>query len=55
MDGFFHMIGTLFIYVDPNVWVECPKMKFYNRTNELAELRRIQKLSFSDHSRCSAI
>ena len=31
------------------------KMKFYNRTNELAELRRIQKLSFSDHSRCSAI
>ena len=26
MDGFFHMIGTLFIYVDPNVWVEYPKI-----------------------------
>lgn len=26
-------------------------MKFYNRTSELAELRRIQNLSFSDHSR----
>ena len=26
MDGFFHMIGTLFIYVDANVWAECPKI-----------------------------
>ena len=31
------------------------KMKFYNRTNELAELRRIQKLSFSDHSRLTVV
>ncbi|MDD7721876.1 MAG: ATP-binding protein, partial [bacterium] len=30
-------------------------MKFYNRTNELAELRRIQKLSFSDHSRLTVV
>ena len=26
-------------------------MEFYDRTNELAELQRIQNLSFSDHSR----
>ena len=26
-------------------------MKFYNRTNELAELQRVQDLSFNDHSR----
>ena len=26
-------------------------MKFYNRKSELAELRRIRDLSFSDHSR----
>ena len=30
-------------------------MRFYNRTNELAELRRIQKLSFSDHSRLTVV
>lgn len=30
-------------------------MKFYNRTSELAELRRIQKLSFEDHSRLTVI
>ena len=30
-------------------------MKFYNRTNELAELRRIQKLSFSDNSRLTVV
>ena len=30
-------------------------MKFYNRTSELAELRRIQKLSFSDHSRLTVV
>lgn len=30
-------------------------MEFYNRTIELAELRRIQKLSFSDHSRLTVI
>ena len=30
-------------------------MKFYNRTGELAELRRIQNLSFEDHSRLTVI
>lgn len=30
-------------------------MKFYNRTNELAELQRIQDLSFSDHSRLTVV
>jgi uncharacterized protein len=30
-------------------------MKFYNRTSELAELQRIQKLSFEDHSRLTVI
>lgn len=30
-------------------------MKFYNRINELAELKRIQKLSFSDHSRLTVV
>jgi predicted YcjX-like family ATPase len=30
-------------------------MKFYNRANELAELQRIQNLSFSDHSRLTVI
>lgn len=30
-------------------------MKFYNRTSEIAELRRIQKLSFEDHSRLTVI
>lgn len=30
-------------------------MKFYNRTSELDELRRIQKLSFEDHSRLTVI
>jgi AAA+ ATPase superfamily predicted ATPase len=30
-------------------------MKFYNRTSELAELQRIQNLSFSDHSRLTVI
>lgn len=30
-------------------------MKFYNRTNELAELQRIQKLSFNDHSRLTVV
>lgn len=30
-------------------------MKFYNRTSELAELRRIQNLSFSDHSRMTVV
>lgn len=30
-------------------------MKFYNRTNELAELQRIQKLSFDDHSRLTVV
>lgn len=30
-------------------------MKFYNRTNELAELQRIQNLSFSDHSRLTVV
>ncbi len=30
-------------------------MKFYNRTNELAELQRIQNLSFNDHSRLTVV
>jgi AAA+ ATPase superfamily predicted ATPase len=30
-------------------------MKFYNRVSELAELRRIQNLSFEDHSRLTVI
>ena len=30
-------------------------MKFYNRTSELAELRRIQNLSFNDHSRLTVV
>jgi len=30
-------------------------MKFYNRTSELAELRRIQNLAFSDHSRLTVV
>lgn len=30
-------------------------MKFYNRTNELAELQRIQRLSFEDHSRLTVV
>ena len=30
-------------------------MKFYNRIKELAELRRIQQLSFSDHSRLTVV
>lgn len=30
-------------------------MKFYNRTNELAELQRIQNLSFSDYSRLTVV
>lgn len=30
-------------------------MKFYNRTKELAELQRIQNLSFTDHSRLTVI
>ena len=30
-------------------------MRFYNRTNELAELQRIQNLSFSDHSRLTVV
>ena len=30
-------------------------MKFYDRTNELAELTRIQKLSFEEHSRLTVI
>ena len=30
-------------------------MKFYNRTNELAELQRIKNLSFSDYSRMTVI
>jgi AAA+ ATPase superfamily predicted ATPase len=30
-------------------------VKFYNRTSELDELRRIQKLSFEDHSRLTVI
>ncbi|MCL2651368.1 MAG: ATP-binding protein, partial [Candidatus Azobacteroides sp.] len=30
-------------------------MKFYNRTNELAELQRIKRLSFNDYSRMTVI
>lgn len=30
-------------------------MKFYNRTYELAELQRIQNLSFNDHSRLTVV
>lgn len=30
-------------------------MKFYNRTSELAELQRIQNLSFTDHSRLTVV
>jgi len=30
-------------------------MKFYNRANELAELKRIKNLSFTDHSRMTVI
>jgi AAA+ ATPase superfamily predicted ATPase len=30
-------------------------MKFYNRTRELAELKRIQELSFNDHSRLTVV
>ncbi|MCX6307392.1 MAG: ATP-binding protein, partial [Bacteroidia bacterium] len=30
-------------------------MKFYNRINELAELQRIQRLSFEKHSRLTVI
>ncbi len=30
-------------------------MKFYNRTNELKELKRIQNLSFSDYSRLTVV
>lgn len=30
-------------------------MKFYDRTNELAELQRIQSLSFTDHSRLTVV
>lgn len=30
-------------------------MKFYNRTNELAELKRIQNLAFNDHSRMTVV
>lgn len=30
-------------------------MEFYDRTNELAELQRIQNLSFSDHSRLTVV
>ena len=30
-------------------------MKFYDRENELAELKRIQTLSFTDHSRLTVI
>ena len=30
-------------------------MNFYNRTSELAELKRIQNLSFSDHSRLTVV
>ena len=30
-------------------------MKFYNRENELAELKRIQNLSFTDHSRLTVV
>jgi AAA+ ATPase superfamily predicted ATPase len=30
-------------------------MKFHNRTSELAELKRIQNLSFNDHSRLTVV
>lgn len=30
-------------------------MRFYARTQELAELQRIQKLSFEDHSRLTVV
>jgi AAA+ ATPase superfamily predicted ATPase len=30
-------------------------MRFYNRTSDLAELRRIQNLSFADHSRLTVV
>ena len=30
-------------------------MKFYDRAKELAELKRIQKLSFDDHSRLTVL
>lgn len=30
-------------------------MKFYNRTSELAELQRMQDLSFNDHSRLTVV
>ena len=30
-------------------------MKFYDRATELAELKRIQKLSFDDHSRLTVL
>ena len=30
-------------------------MRFYDRTNELAELQRINKLSFNDHSRLTVV
>ena len=30
-------------------------MKFYNRASELAELQRIQNLSFSDYSRLTVV
>lgn len=30
-------------------------MKFYNRTSELAELQRLQNLSFTDHSRLTVV
>lgn len=30
-------------------------MRFYDRTQELAELQRIQKLSFEDHSRLTVV
>ena len=30
-------------------------MRFYNRTSELAELKRIQNLSFNDHSRLTVV
>ena len=30
-------------------------MKFYDRENELAELKRIQNLSFTDHSRLTVV
>lgn len=30
-------------------------MRFYNRTNELAELQRMQNLSFKDYSRLTVV